>query len=393
MAMVSHATVAWHPCCLSKQPSLDDQQYLPNKPTYGSKPPRHNHFQKENLLRKSFAGLDSVRIEEEDEDEDFNEDDSSVSLSGFFNGLLTIGTLGSDPPVVSEPETPTFAVSVENVTEKETELTENDLKLINEELEKVLGADVKDDRYYNDSSGRTSHVSGRTSHGSSITLSGSTDHQVINGANGTAVCPLQGYLFGSPIDLPETTTVATRKEHRTSLGELFQKSKIEEKSGENKEDKRDSTGEKSMKKMLKWRLLRGSTATADSVSAENKLQKLLQIFNRKVHPESSTAIKRSNKSHKNESNKNNNNNVPYYDGDYCNNADDRTALDEDIMLFPPRTQTQRERTLTKDRLRRYKSHSNPPPFELGGSDSNGNREYWIKTDADCKYYYTTPSLS
>ncbi|KAF2292910.1 hypothetical protein GH714_029779 [Hevea brasiliensis] len=206
------------------QPSLDDQQHY-TKPNYATRSFKQAH---KDHLRKSFAGLEAARIEEEDEEEYF-EEESSAAISELFHGFLAIGTLGSDP-VNTNPSTPTFAISVENITEKET-VTENELKLINDELEKVLGAEARED-YCNDSSGRNSYVSaGRSSHGSTITLSGKPMEGQETNVNGTTVCPLQGYLFGSAIELSETTAVA-KKEHRTSLGELFQRTKIaEENSG------------------------------------------------------------------------------------------------------------------------------------------------------------------
>lgn len=263
--------------CLSGQPSLDDQQYYP-KPNYGTKP--FKQTQRDQHLRKSFTGLEGVRVEEED-----YEEESSTAMSELFHGFLAIGTLGSDQGI-ADPSTPTFAISVENITEKETEVTENELKLINDELEKVLGAEAKDD-CCNDSSGRNSHVStGRSSHGSIITLSGKPIEGADSNGNGTTVCPLQGYLFGSAIELSETTTVA-KKEHRTSLGELFQRSKLTEENGggksEREEKRSDKEVEKSamqlMKKKLKKRMLNTSRSSAaggtvDSASAETKLHKV-----------------------------------------------------------------------------------------------------------------------
>ncbi|KAK9277581.1 hypothetical protein L1049_007126 [Liquidambar formosana] len=358
------------------QPSLDDQQYYP-KQNYGTKPLRQAH--RDYNLRKSFASLDAARVEEED-----FEEESSAAISDLFHGFLAIGTLGSDP-AITDPSTPTFAISVENITEKETEVTENELKLINDELEKVLGAEAREDGC-NDSSGRNSHVStGRSSHGSTITLSGKPLEGTETNGNGTTVCPLQGYLFGSAFELPETTTVA-KKEHRTSLGELFQRSKIaEENSGakcEKGEKRTEKDADKSavnlMKKILKKKMLhassRSSTAaaggTVDSALAETKLHKILHMFHRKVHPESSTATQK----HKNQKNEIKNN--ISYDGEY--NNEERMLPDEDIMIFP-------HKGISKGNIRRYKSQSNPPQFTLSSSDSNGNREYWIKTDADCKY--------
>ncbi|KAH7849672.1 hypothetical protein Vadar_021258 [Vaccinium darrowii] len=54
------------------------------------------------------------------------------SNMAFLPLVLSVNTL---------PSTPTFSISVENVSEKEIQVTENDLKLINDVLEKVLGAE------------------------------------------------------------------------------------------------------------------------------------------------------------------------------------------------------------------------------------------------------------
>ncbi|XP_059446899.1 protein LAZY 1-like [Corylus avellana] len=354
------------------QASIEDQQFNHLKPNYGTK--SFKQGPKDHHLRKSFTGLEAAIVEEEDYGEE-----TSAAISELFHGFLAIGTLGADQ-AIADPSTPTFAISVENITEKETEVTENDLKLINDELEKVLGAEVKDDGC-NFSSGRNSHVStGRSSHGSTITLSG----KPIEGADqANAVCPLQGYLFGSAIELSETTPVA-KKEHRTSLGELFQMSKMaEENSGtkcEREERRSEKEADKSamhlMKKLLKKKMLHASSRSStdaaggplDSASAEKKLHKILQMFHRKVHPENSTATQKSNKPYKTENKKKIINN-----GDY--NYGDQVFPDEEIISYP-------KRALLKESIRRYKSQSNPPQFTLGSGDSNGNREHWIKTDAD-----------
>lgn len=180
--------------------------------------------------------------------------------------------------------------------EKDTEVTENELKLINDELERVLGADeiscnVSSGRNSYVSTGRNSHVSaGRSSHCSTITLSGkpleSTEN---NNGNGTTVCPLQGYLLGSAaIGLPEpTTAAAAKKENRTSLGELFQRTKAEENSGpksDRGEKKMEKETDKSavflMKKLLKKKILQASRSSAahDAASAETKLHKVCVTY-------------------------------------------------------------------------------------------------------------------
>lgn len=204
--------------CLTGQSLLDDQ-YSHQNLSFGSK--AFKQAQADHHLRKSFAGFEARTGGEEAAEE------SLAAASELFHGFLAIGTMGSDSGF-TEPATPTFANSVENITEKDTEVTENELKLISDELEKVLVAEAKED-WCNTSSGRNSHVSnGRSSHGSTITLSGKPmEGQETSGRRSTNVCPLQGFLFGSAIEMSETTADA-KKEHRTSLGELFQRSKTAE---------------------------------------------------------------------------------------------------------------------------------------------------------------------
>lgn len=267
--------------CLSGQPAVDDQEYH-QKPNYGPRPLKQGP--KDHHLLKSFAGLEGEDYEEE----------SSAAMSELFHGFLAIGTLGTEQ-VMTELSTPKFSISVENITENETEVTENDLKLINEELEKVLGAEVKDDGC-NFSSGRNSHVStGRSSHVSTITLTGKPIEGPDTNGNGTTVCPLQGYLFGSAIELSEKTNVA-KKEYRTSLGELFQMSKMAEENSGTKGDREERRSEKEaadksamhlVKKLLKKKMLHASSrstteatgGTLDSASAETKLQKVHLLSN------------------------------------------------------------------------------------------------------------------
>uniref|UniRef100_M1BR65 LAZY1 n=1 Tax=Solanum tuberosum TaxID=4113 RepID=M1BR65_SOLTU len=351
-----------NPCtCLTGQPSLDDIHCYPKSNFYNkslSKTQRDNH------LRKSFAGLEAAaRADHYD-----LEEESSAALSELFHGFLAIGTLGTDP-LLDDPSTPTFSISVENIAEKDTEVTENELKLINDELEKVLGAEAKDDTC-NLSSGRNSYVStGRSSHGSTITLSGKQLESAENNGNGTTVCPLQGYLFGSTVELQETTSASAKKEHRPSLGELFQKTKLaEENYGAKYEKRTDKDSDKSavhlMKKILKKKMLHASSrnsvsasgGTVDSVSAEPKPHKILQMFHRKVHPESSIAAQKPDKSLKNE------------------RAHDRGGLSlarDDITIIP-------HHRLSKDSI---KGQPIMQQSTVDG-DSNENRECWIKTDAD-----------
>lgn len=148
------------------------------------------------------------------EDKRINEK-SQEDTSELFTGFLTIGTLGAETST-EEPATPAFAMPLENITEGNAALTENDLKLISYELEKFLETEEEEERSY-ESSGRNSHIS-------TITLSSKRIDGAEDKDNGKRTdCPLQGYLFGSSIEFPVTTDV--RKE-RVSLGELFHRTKI-----------------------------------------------------------------------------------------------------------------------------------------------------------------------
>lgn len=104
------------------------------------------------------------------------------------------------------------------------------------------------------------------------------------------------------------------------------------------------------------------------------------MFHRKVHPESSAATKKNEKPMKRENRKSSS----HHEAGHDNGGQMLAPADED-----PQT------NLSKEKIRRYKSQSNPPQFTISGSDSNGNREFWIKTDADCKYYtlsFGTPDI-
>ncbi|XP_026383320.1 protein LAZY 1-like [Papaver somniferum] len=293
---------------------------------------------------EAFARMGSSRVEENNEFlacKGLESSSADVSISGCFDGFLTIEILGLDQnQLVIEPQTPTF--SFENVSQ-------NNLKLANEELEKVLNANVinklKDDRFYWNGS-----MSARTGHVSTVTLGASTD----NGSGDRKHTPLQGYF-----DLPTECTIVARKNPRPSLGELFQKNRLEKEnySKENYHTKYSAgVSDMSIKKFLKWLMLRSGTP-ADPVSAENRLQKALQIFSRKVHPECSTVPQNSQMSRKNE----NNTGITL---SYNKNAA-RSMVDEEISSFPPRShQTQKRGTMTKD------------------STLYANGEYWIKTDAE-----------
>ncbi|KAI3929991.1 hypothetical protein MKW98_004145 [Papaver atlanticum] len=280
--------------------------------------------------------MGSARVEENKEFfacEGLESSSTDVSISGCFDEFLTIDILGLDQnQLVIEPQTPTFAI--ENVSK-------NNLKLVNQEFEKVLNTNainkLKDDRFYWNGS-----MSARTGHVSSLTLGASTG----NGSGDGKHTPLQGYF-----DLSTECTIVARRNRRPSLGELFQKNRLEKQSysKENYHTKYSAgVSDMTIKKFLKWLMLRNGTP-ADPVSAENRLQKALQIFSRKVHPECSTVAQSSQMSQKNENDKN----------------EAHSMADEETSSFPPwRHPIQKQGTMSKD------------------STLYANGEYWIKTDAE-----------
>ena len=141
--------ISGNPCtCLTVQPALDDQ-YLDTKPSFSSiNQTRFSSYQQESQVSYSEFG--------DNRDEARSQEETSIVISDLFQGFLTIGTLGAET-VINEPETPTFAIPLEGITERNAEVTENDLKLISYELEKFLEAENKERLY--ESFGRNSYVS------------------------------------------------------------------------------------------------------------------------------------------------------------------------------------------------------------------------------------------
>lgn len=91
-------------------------------------------------------------------------------------------------------------------------VTENDLKLVNNELEKFLAAEAEDGGC-NDSLARSSYVSTITLSGMQMEAADAEDF------GKTVAFPLQGYLSGSSIELPEIRFGVRKK--KVSLEEIF----------------------------------------------------------------------------------------------------------------------------------------------------------------------------
>ncbi|MBA0750641.1 hypothetical protein Gogos_002044 [Gossypium gossypioides] len=319
-------------------------------------------------------------------------DETSNVISELFQGFLTIGTLGSQQ-IMSEPETPTFKVSLDNITEDETEVTENDLKLINDELGRFLEAEAEE-HGSNESSGRNSQVSTITLSGKAIQAAASVEE-----CGKTILCPLQGYLFGSSVELPEPRFEV--KKEKASLAELFYRTKVAEEYNNNpmeksgKEDTQTKQTTKPVKHLIKKILKKFHASSGkeetNSFSTKKKLQKVsvsgaidsiiiympfktlhsygpqsakrnsmvvIKLFHRKIHPENSIAERESKM-----------NNAPYSDNDYTGG---------DNMRFP-----QGSRSKAGLGNNNKKTISKLPQYGLTRcTAATENGEHWIKTDAD-----------
>ncbi|RRT35761.1 hypothetical protein B296_00044815 [Ensete ventricosum] len=373
--------------CLSGRPSLGEDLHRRRRRQYEPFKARSLRLEVEDLIE---GGSGNPAMEE------------------LLGGLLTIGTLGSGTGpiedkeeeeeneagreeddekqliVSAEEEVVVTPAALEAIAEKEAEsTTETDLLVVSAELEKVLTAEAEK------GGGRIS--SARSSHA------------------GSAACPLQGFLFGSPIEVAETMATAAdaRKERRASLGELFMISRITEVeggdggggnveqvklAGGHDEDGKPTAEMCHMKKkMTKRRDGKGSDGGGPSngSTAETKFQKpskiraaiiimlqILQFFHKKVHPESSIVGKKASKTGTNEKKEYVHHLVG---GSEATGTDGCTAA------------ASKGAPCRKEHIPDLSFCYNPPPpppppsHAFGGDDSNGSREHWIKTDADCKY--------
>ncbi|KAL7135149.1 hypothetical protein ABFS83_11G073200 [Erythranthe nasuta] len=323
--------------------------------------------------RNSFTSLESARDDHDNnlnnEDRELTEQTSESDMAEIFHGFLAIGTLGSHEFAAAAtdndaqddeedndyyPSTPRF--TMDNIAEKQTQeaITENELKLINDELEKVLNIGDDDDIA---SSGRNSHVSssaGRFSHVSSITLSGNNNRI-------SDVCPLQSYLLGTAAAATTTeTAAAVKKEQRTSLGELFQKTKQAEEMNSGVKSERDKSAVRLVKKMLKKKIVH-------AIDSETKLNKILQIFNRKVHPENYSAEESA-----------------------CNNKKDNKIINDDEMMMKNSESVPLvscNNNYSGGTIRRSSSaediiiYPDQHPIINKNANNIGN-EFWVKTDSD-----------
>ncbi|CAN6381272.1 unnamed protein product [Urochloa humidicola] len=247
---------------------------------------------------------DAVDVDAAESDSDEHDDavDEEDDVYVGADGAAVTPTFTYPPPAPA-PEAAAAAAAVvekavavvEAIAEKDDDTTtEDDLMVVSAELEKVLG--------------------GRSSGTAAGDLVASA--RVSFAAMGAVDCPLQGFLFGSPVsDAAESRLLEQPPRdsgggggRRTSLGELFMRTRFadekvalvavdegEDGGGEEREDwKAGKGGDKTMKKMRvkDGKVAGGEGAPASAAVAKSKFQKILQIFHRKVYPES-TALARS----------------------------------------------------------------------------------------------------
>ncbi|KAJ7013785.1 protein LAZY 1 [Populus alba x Populus x berolinensis] len=347
--------------CLSAQSPIDDHVSYTG-PSFDS---RYGP----GLLKQPNEECENTFSENEGVDEN-NGDETSIISSDLFHGFLTIGTLGSEP-ITSEPATPTFPMSLESITEENIEVTENELKIMNNELEKFLEAEAEEEGC-NESLARSSYVSTITLSGMQMETTDAEDY------GKTVACPLQGYLFGSSVELPETG-VGVKKE-KVSLGEMFRMTKVTDEIPSEKEVKGEMQAKKAhksskylIKKILRmFRTTSGnptpstSDETSNSVSTKKTLNKVLKVLHRKVHPENPLAEREFTKSHKDKTMNTLN------DGGY--NAELTHQVKAKRKFLPGYK--------SREGVQCHKNSLKLPQHDHICSNSSANREYWIKTDAD-----------
>ncbi|CAK8541058.1 unnamed protein product [Lathyrus sativus] len=280
------------------------------------------------------------------------EEISSAAISELFEGFLTIGTLGAEA-ITNEPAAPIFATPLENIPTEDADVTETELNLISYELEKFLEAE--EECFYESS---------RKNSLSNITLSRKqTDGSDAEDYENKAVCPLQGYLLGSSLEIPEKVEV---REKSASLAELFQRTKTakEDCVETGVKEKQVKQAHKSsmhiMKKM--WKKIYSSSKScstagniADSTTTNAKLCKVPRKFHRKVYPKDTTNAKSVTKSHKADK------------GD-TRNPDPGRRFHSDSK--------------SKKSSKHCDSIWNPSQDGLSCGGLTGNNEHWIKTDAE-----------
>ncbi|KAG8089843.1 hypothetical protein GUJ93_ZPchr0011g27939 [Zizania palustris] len=282
--------------------------------------------------------------------EDYEEDDGSVTPAFTF------------PP--AQPAEASITVEkavamVEAIAEKDDDTTtEDDLMVVSTELEKVLGGGSGDV-----ASARVSFAMG-------------------------VDCPLQGFLFGSPVSDVESRPDQPHRDsgsRRTSLGELFMRTRFAEEKvalvavAEGEDDVGDGAapggerddgragkggGDKTIKKR---KVKDGKGATGGVMPAtvtKSKFQKILQIFHRKVYPENTLLARNLTKKNRKRG--------------AAGDPDEPAAAAESPEI----------RCRKDQRMPGFGCCTNrafiASPCSAGGELNGSKSGHWIKTDADCE---------
>uniref|UniRef100_J3N8H2 Uncharacterized protein n=1 Tax=Oryza brachyantha TaxID=4533 RepID=J3N8H2_ORYBR len=268
------------------------------------------------LLTIGTLGIAAVAIPGDIDDDDYDVDDIDFEVEGS-NCTVGDDADGAVTPTFTFPVAAAEAASavatvekavaaVEAIAEKDDDTTtEDDLMVVSAELEKVLGGDV--------ASARVSFAMG-------------------------VDCPLQGFLFGSPVSDVESRPDQPPREsygggRRTSLGELFMRTRFAEEkvalvaveegedgfgdgaaAGADREEGRAGKGDGGGgHKMMKKRRVKdekgGGGGGTPATVTKSKFQKILQIFHRKVYPENTLLTRNlTKKSHRKRGDSSDNNN-------------------------------------------------------------------------------------
>ncbi|KAF0897470.1 hypothetical protein E2562_037517 [Oryza meyeriana var. granulata] len=327
------------------------------------------------LLTIGTLGIAAVAIPRDDDVDDYDVDavdfevdasDGTVEDDADDGAVTPTFTFPAAVAEASAAATVEKAVAaVEAIAEKDDDTTtEDDLMVVSAELEKVLGGDV--------ASARVSFAMG-------------------------VDCPLQGFLFGSPVsDVESRPDLQTPREssgggRRTSLGELFMRTRFAEEkvalvavaegedgvgdgaaAGGDREDGRAGKGGNGHKTMKKRKVKDEKGAAAGggmpATVTKSKFQKILQIFHRKVYPENTLLTRNLTK-------KNRKHGAPNNGGGAAATGDSDEPLASPVLRC------------RKDHLMRGFGCCTNGAFGASSPGSNGELNgnksgHWIKTDAD-----------
>ncbi|XP_062198350.1 protein LAZY 1-like [Phragmites australis] len=247
------------------------------------------------LLTIGTLGIAAVAVPEDDDDDyycnvdaELDNSDGTDNVEDVDDGAVT--PTFTYPTAPEDPAVEKAVAAVEAIAEKDDNATtEDDLMVVSSELEKVLGS-------------RNSGAAGDLVASARVSFAMGVD------------CPLQGFLFGSPVSDVESRPEQPRDSvggRRTSLGELFMRTRFADEkvalvaveegedgaTGGEREEGRAGKGGGGHKMLKKWKVKDEKVAGCDGAPAsatvtKSKFQKILQIFHRKVHPESTALARR-----------------------------------------------------------------------------------------------------